>query len=74
MAGLTVLVLIQTGAIIYLIYRFHRLEQTLSTGGRPVRRGNAGDGERKVIPLLKEQIVPGPFKGKPNPPPSEPKK
>ena len=74
MAGLTILVLFQTGAIIYLIYRVHRLEQMLGGGGRPVRRGHAGDGDRKVIPLLKEDISPGPFKGKPSPPSSDPKR
>ncbi|MFZ5822766.1 MAG: hypothetical protein ACOY94_00240 [Bacillota bacterium] len=72
MAGLTLLVLFQTGAIIYLVYRVNRLEQMLNVGARPARRGKAGSGEHKVIPLLKEHIAPGPFRGKSNPPPSEP--
>lgn len=72
MAGLTWLLLLQTGAIIYLIYKVHRLEQTIGGGNRPTRRSNPGDGERKVIPLLRENLAPGPFKGK-NPPPSDPK-
>lgn len=71
MAGLTLLVLFQTGAIIYLLYRVNRLEQILNAGVRPVRRGNGGTGERKVIPLLKEQVAPGPFPGKSSPSPSE---
>lgn len=57
----------QTGAIIYLIYRVHRLEQMLN-GGRSARRERGGNGDSKVIPLLKEHLPPGPFKGKPNPP------
>lgn len=74
MAGLTLLALLQTGAILYLLYRVHRLEQMISGGIRPVRRANGGEGERKVIPLLKEHVPLGPFKGKQNPPPPEPKK
>lgn len=73
MAGLTLLVLLQTGAIIYLIYRVHRLEQIMG-GGRPGRRPNSGDGERKVIPLLREHLPPGPFKGKKEPTPTDPKR
>lgn len=73
MAGLTLLALVQTGAIIYLIYRVHRLEQIIG-GGRPGRRANPGDGERKVIPLLKAHVAPGPFQGKEAPPPTDPKK
>ncbi|MFZ5817596.1 MAG: hypothetical protein ACOY93_20240 [Bacillota bacterium] len=75
MAGLTLLVLVQTGLLLYLLYRVHRLEQWLSQGGRPWRRGQPpADGGRKVIPLLKQQIPPGPFKGKPTPPSTDPKK
>lgn len=74
MAGLTLLMLLQMSGILYLIYRVHRLEQRLGQEGRPLRRGASGDGDSKVIPLLKDQIPPGPFRGKPNPPPSDPKK
>jgi hypothetical protein len=63
--------LLQTGAILYLIYRVHRLEQRIGNGIRPVRRANPGDGERKVIPLLKDQAAPS--KERPNPP-QQPKK
>jgi hypothetical protein len=45
-------------AVGYLTYRVHRLERALLQRGR-VRR-STGDG--KVVPLLKENIEPGPFK------------
>ena len=54
------------GGLAYLIYRVHRLEKALE--GRSNRRAvvrTAGGG--KVIPILKEHIEPGPFKGEPDP-------
>lgn len=66
------LALFQTGAIIYLIYRVNRLEQALGGGQRPARRPTPPKGERKVIPLIRDNLEPGPFKGKPDPSRSDP--
>lgn len=52
-------------AVVYLIYRVHRLEDRL--GGRSgmrrtvVRTADGG----KIIPILKDRIEPGPFKPEP---------
>lgn len=47
----------------YLMYKVNKLERMLDGGAsrrKPVRAPSSGDG--KVIPILKEQIEPGPFK------------
>ncbi|MDF2631230.1 MAG: hypothetical protein K0R39_5061 [Symbiobacteriaceae bacterium] len=49
--------------LLYLMYKVNKLERMLEGGAakrRPVRVAPQGDG--KVIPILKEQIEPGPFK------------
>lgn len=56
--ALTVLLLT---AVAYLIYKVHRLERLLDEGRTRRRASLEGDG--KVIPILKENIEPGPFKG-----------
>jgi hypothetical protein len=52
------------GGLAYLIYRVHRLEKTLAGRGarRVATRSHSGG---KVIPILKDQIEPGPFKPDP---------
>ncbi len=70
MPNMTLIVLLQFAATLYLIYRVNRLEQRLGTGGRPARRGTATTGDGKVVPLLREQVPVGPF-GKGHEPPSD---
>lgn len=66
MDDVRLLLLLQLVAILYLIYRVHRLEQATGTGGgRPVRRAGRGESGGKVVPLLKDDIPPGPFRPKP---------
>lgn len=69
MDGITALLLLLLGAVVYLIYKVNRLEDLVSGGGRH-RRRPAGDS--KVIPILKEHIEPGPFKPEQQPKPPEP--
>ncbi|MBP2018170.1 hypothetical protein J2Z79_001569 [Symbiobacterium terraclitae] len=62
METLQVLVLLQLAAVLYLIYRVHRLEQSLGGRARGSRRSDPGSGSGKVVPLLKDNIPPGPFR------------
>ncbi|WP_374712255.1 hypothetical protein [Symbiobacterium terraclitae] len=64
METLQVLVLLQMAAVLYLIYRVHRLEQSLGGRARGSRRSDPGrgSGSGKVVPLLKDDIPPGPFR------------
>lgn len=48
-------------AVGYLIYRVDRLERRLESGGK-LRRTSRAPGDGKVIPILKDNIEPGPFK------------
>jgi len=73
LAGLTWFMLLQTVAILYLIYRVHRLEERIGTGGRPARRTPSTEGDSKVIPLLRDRVPVGPF-GKGDHPPTDPPK
>lgn len=62
---LALLLLINVGALVYLVYKVNRLERLLEEG-RPHRQsGSRGKG--KVVPLLKENIEPGPFRKKKDP-------
>ncbi|MEW8978079.1 MAG: hypothetical protein AB2385_06705 [Symbiobacterium sp.] len=70
METLQFLVLVQLVAVLYLIYRVHRLEQALSARERLSRSSGRGTRRGKVVPLLKEDIPPGPFRRSPDPPPS----
>lgn len=67
METLRLLVLLLFVAVLYLIYRVHRLEQLLS-GRMPMPRLNRRGGRPgKVVPLLREDIPPGPFASRPGP-------
>lgn len=59
-------------AVLYLIYKVNRLERLLE-GRSSARRAPARSGDGKVIPILKDQIEPGPFKkgNEQHPPESE---
>ncbi|MBY6274961.1 hypothetical protein [Symbiobacterium thermophilum] len=62
METLRLLLLLQFAALLYLIYRVHRLEQLVNGRIRTTprltqRSGRAG----KVVPLLRDDIPPGPF-------------
>lgn len=48
--------------LIYLIYKVNKLERMLEGGARRKVIRTPGSGDGKVIPILKEQIEPGPFK------------
>lgn len=45
----------------YLIYKVNKVERMLEARGRG-RTIRVGQGDGKVIPILKEEIEPGPFK------------
>jgi len=62
---LRLLVLLQFFAVLYLIYRVHRLEQLVSGRMRAPRPNHRGGRSGKVVPLLKEDIPPGPFSPRP---------
>jgi len=62
METLQLLMLLQLAAVLYLIYRVRRLEQALGGRTRVTRRTEAGSGAGKVVPLLKDDIPPGPFR------------
>lgn len=55
--GLLASVVLLAAAVIYLYIRVGRLEQKIGDRRRPARPQNT-----KVIPILKDQIEPGPFK------------
>lgn len=56
---LPLLLLTLLAAVGYLIYRISRLERLVDEITHPRRRPT---GNGKVIPILKEQIEPGPFR------------
>lgn len=63
MDGVQTLLVGLLAAVIYLIYKVNRLERLLegrSGARRVVTRPGGANG--KIIPILKEQIEPGPFK------------
>jgi hypothetical protein len=50
-------------AVLYLIYKVNRLERLLEAkSARREARRQAGAGDPKIIPILKSDIEPGPFK------------
>jgi hypothetical protein len=57
--GDTLLLYLLLAAVVYLIYKVHQLERMLGAG---VRRRKPLRGDPKVIPILKDEIPPGPFK------------
>lgn len=65
METLQLLMLLQLAAVLYLIYRVHRLEQALGGRIRAPRRTDPGSGPGKVVPLLRDDIPPGPFRSRP---------
>lgn len=54
------IVALLAAAVLYLYVRVSRLEQLVGERRRPVRTGVPRN--TKVIPILKEEIEPGPFK------------
>lgn len=71
MDDVRLLLLLQFVAILYLVYRVHRLEQAMGSGSRTPRRASRSESCGKVVPLLKEEIPPGPFRPKPGSPDTE---
>ncbi len=65
METLRLLVLLLLAAVLYLIYRVHRLEQLLSGRIRTPRPNHRGGRSGKVVPLLRDDIPPGPFSPRP---------
>lgn len=55
-----VVVALLAAAVGYLFIRVNRLEQMLDARRRPARTVKSGN--PKVIPILKDEIEPGPFK------------
>jgi hypothetical protein len=74
-AGETVLLYVLVAAVGFLIYKVNRLERMVESGAR-VRRQKPAVGDSKLIPILKDEIEPGPFaqgnrRQQQNPPESE---
>ncbi|OTA41133.1 MAG: hypothetical protein A6D92_09670 [Symbiobacterium thermophilum] len=62
METLRLLLLLQFAALLYLIYRVHRLEQLVNGRIRTTPRLTQRSGRSgKVVPLLRDDIPPGPF-------------
>jgi hypothetical protein len=62
MAANDAILLLLLGGVGYLIWRVTRLERLLTPGSGRKRPGVRTTGDGKIIPILRDDIEPGPFK------------